>query len=83
MTVWSLLEECIRRLDEPITRGDVLEWFRKHHPWVNERTIGVHIQGTIENAPNRASSQFGNRAPLLRRTAPGAMSIIGFARRLL
>ncbi|WP_157845282.1 MULTISPECIES: DUF6884 domain-containing protein [Pseudofrankia] len=69
--MWSLLETCIRDLDEPIRRGDIVRWFREHHPEVNERTLGVHIQGAVENAPNRATSQFSRRAPLLRRTDHG------------
>ena len=54
MTVWSMLEECAGQLDEPFRRSEMIGWFRRHHPDVNEATLGAHIQAATENAANRA-----------------------------
>src|SRR5213592_1446875 len=54
MTVWSMLEECISQLDEPFRRSEIIGWFRRHHPEVNESTLAAHIQAATANATNRA-----------------------------
>ncbi len=56
MTVWALLEQCTGQLDEPFRRSVIVDWFRRHHPEVNEATLGAHIQAATENAANRAAS---------------------------
>jgi hypothetical protein len=53
MTLWSLLEECISQLAEPIRRSEIVGWFRRHHPQVNEATLAAHIQAATVNAANR------------------------------
>jgi Family of unknown function (DUF6884)/GIY-YIG catalytic domain len=72
MTVWSMLEECISQLDEPFRRSQIIGWFRRHHPEVNEATLGAHIQAATENATNRAQNNpLGARPALLRRIDHG------------
>jgi hypothetical protein len=72
MTVWSMLEECVSQLDEPFRRSEIVGWFRRHHPEVNESTLGAHIQAATANATNRAQNNaLGNRPPLLRRIDHG------------
>jgi hypothetical protein len=72
MTVWSVLEECVGHLDEPFRRGEIIGWFRRHHPDVSEATLGAHIQAATENAANRAQNNaLGARPALLRRVGHG------------
>lgn len=72
MTVWSMLEECAGQLDEPFRRSEMIGWFRRHHPDVNEATLGAHIQAATENAANRArNNPLGARPALLRRIDHG------------
>jgi hypothetical protein len=72
MTVWSMLTECISQLDEPFRRSEIVGWFRRHYPDVNEATLGAHIQAATENAANRAhNNPLGARPPLLRRIDHG------------
>ena len=72
MTVWALLEECTGQLDEPFRRSEIVGWFRRHHPEVNEATLGAHIQAATENAANRAANNsLGARPALLRRIEHG------------
>jgi len=49
MTVWSMLEECISQLDEPFRRSEIIGWFRRHHPGVNESTLAAHIRAATAN----------------------------------
>ena len=72
VTVWSKLEECVGRLDEPFRRSEIIGWFRRHHPEVNEATLAAHIQAATANAANRArNNALGGRPPLLRRVDHG------------
>jgi hypothetical protein len=72
MTVWSMLEECVSHLDEPFRRSEIIGWFRRHHPEVNESTLAAHIQAATANAANRAQNNpLGTRRPLLRRVDHG------------
>lgn len=72
MTVWSMLEECVSQLDEPFRRSEIIGWFRRHHPEVNEATLGAHIQAATENAANWAQNNpLGTRPALLRRIDHG------------
>ena len=66
--MWSMLAEGVGQLDEPFRRGEIIGWFRRHHPEVNEATLGAHIQAATVNATNRGrNNALGARAPLLRR----------------
>lgn len=72
MTVWSLLEECVSQLDEPFRRSEIVGWFRRHRPEVNETTLAAHIQAATANATNRAQNNaLGARAALLIRIDHG------------
>jgi hypothetical protein len=72
MTVWAMLEECVGQLDEPFRRSEIIGWFRRHYPDVNEATLAAHIQAATTNATNRArNNALGTRAPLLRRVDHG------------
>jgi hypothetical protein len=72
MTVWSLLQECAGQLAEPFRRSEIIGWFRRHHPEVNEATLAAHIQAATVNAANRAQNNpLGARAALLRRIDHG------------
>lgn len=72
MTVWSMLEECVSQLAEPFRRSEIIGWFRRHHPEVNEATLAAHIQAATVNATNRAQNNpLGMRPPLLRRVDHG------------
>ena len=72
MTVWSILEECISQLDEPFRRSEIIGWFRRHHPEVNESTLAAHIQAATANAANRAQNNpLGVRRPLVWRVDYG------------
>ena len=72
MTVWALLAECAGQLDEPFRRSEIMGWFRRHHPEVNEATLAAHIQAATANAVNRAQNNaLGSRPPLLRRVDRG------------
>src|SRR5258708_20269022 len=72
MTVWSMLAECVSNLDEPFRRSQIVGWFRRHYPEVNEATLAAHIQAATENATNRArNNPLGSRPPLLRRVYHG------------
>jgi hypothetical protein len=73
MTVWSLLEECAGELSEPFRRSEIIGWFRRHHPEVNEATLAAHIQSATANAANRAQNNpLGTRPPLLHRVDHGS-----------
>lgn len=73
MTVWAMLAECVGKLDEPFRRSEIVGWFRRHHPQVNEPTLEAHIQAATANAKNRAQNHphLAHRAPLLRRVGYG------------
>jgi hypothetical protein len=61
MTVWALLEECTGQLDEPFRRSEIVGWFRRHHPEVNEATLGAHIQAATENGSQSGCKQSAGR----------------------
>jgi hypothetical protein len=73
MSVWSMLAECVGQLDEPFRRSEIIGWFRRHHPKVNESTLAAHIQAATANAENRVQNHphLARRAPLLRRVDHG------------
>jgi hypothetical protein len=71
MTVSSMLEECVGQLDEPFRRSEIIGWFRRHHPDVNESTLAAHVQAATANAANRAQNNPLAAHPLLRRVDRG------------
>ena len=72
MTVWSMLQDCVAELDEPLRRSEIVGWFRRHRPEVNEATLGAHIQAATGNAASRAQhSALGSRPALVRRVDHG------------
>ncbi len=64
--------ECVGQLDEPFRRSEIVGWFRRHHPDVNQSTLAAHIQAATANAANRVKNNpLGARPPLLRRVDHG------------
>jgi hypothetical protein len=68
-TVSELLEECISHLQEPFKHGEIMRWFRKHHPEVNEATVTAQVEAATEH-PLR-ERRFGSPPPLLVRVHRG------------
>lgn len=68
-----MLEECVGQLDEPFRRSEIIGWFRRHYPRVNESTLAAHIQAATANAENRARNHphLARRPPLLQRIDHG------------
>jgi hypothetical protein len=71
VTIWELLEHAVAELPEPMRRSDIVGWFRKHHPEVNEQSLAAHIQGATANASDESRGYFATRAPLLERVDRG------------
>jgi hypothetical protein len=69
VTIWYLLEQCVRQLDEPFRRSEIIGWFRRHNPEVLESSLAAHIQGATAGAPGRGP--FAVRGPLLVRVDRG------------
>jgi hypothetical protein len=69
----AMLAECVGQLDEPFRRSEIIGWFRRHYPHVNEATLGAYIQAATGNATNRAKNHpyLARRPPLLRRLDHG------------
>ena len=36
MTVWSMLEQSFGQLNEPFHRSEIIGWFPRHYPDVND-----------------------------------------------
>jgi len=68
-TIWQLLEDCVQHLDEPFRRSEIIGWFRRHHPAVNETSLAAHIQAAVD-APGRGGP-FATRTPILDRVSQG------------
>jgi hypothetical protein len=43
-TIWEMLAESVRQLDEPFRRSEIIGWFRRHHPEVMRRA-SPHTSG--------------------------------------
>lgn len=73
MSAWTMLEECVSQLDEPLRRSEVIGWFRRHHPDVKETTVAAHIYAATANAVNRTENHpyLGRRPVLLQRVDHG------------
>ena len=39
MTVWSMLEQSFGQLNEPFHRSEIIGWFPRHYPDVNDATL--------------------------------------------
>jgi hypothetical protein len=69
-TIWELVRQASEALPEPFSRRAILDWVTRHHPSVEEVSVGTHIQWATANATN-TSNPFGNRTPLLVRIGRG------------
>src|SRR5688500_14460768 len=72
VTIWSMLAQCVTQLDEPFRASEIVGWFRRHHPEVNEGSLRAHIQSATSNVS--AGSKIGGvagRRPLLTRVDHG------------
>jgi hypothetical protein len=70
-TIWELLQECVRSLSEPFRASEIIGWFRRHHPEVNEASIRTHIQGATSNVSLESRGAFARRTPLRTRMDHG------------
>ncbi len=70
-TIWEILEECVRSLDEPFRRSEIIGWCRRHYPAVNEQSLAAHIQGATSNASDASRGTFVSRKPLVTRVDHG------------
>lgn len=70
-TIWTLLEECVGSLSEPFRASEIIGWFRRHHPEVNEQSLRTHIQGATGNVSRDSRGTFATRTPLLTRIDHG------------
>jgi hypothetical protein len=69
MTIWDDLSLCVSLLDEPFQRSEIVSWFRRHRPDINDSSLAVHIQMATSNAADRGP--FAGRQPLLTRIERG------------
>jgi hypothetical protein len=60
-TIWDRLEECVQYLSEPFRASEIVGWFRRHYPDVNEQSLRAHIQGATSNASAESRGIFANR----------------------
>jgi hypothetical protein len=67
-TIWEMLAESVRQLDEPFRRSEIIGWFRRHHPEVNEASLAAHIQAAVDGL---SRGSFASRSPLLERVDHG------------
>lgn len=70
-TIWQLLEECVATLSPPFRASEILGWFRRHHPEVQESSLRAHIQVATSNASAKSRGAFASRRPLLTRIDHG------------
>jgi hypothetical protein len=70
-TIWDRLEECVQYLSEPFRASEIVGWFRRHYPDVNEQSLRAHIQGATSNASAESRGIFANRQPLITRIEHG------------
>lgn len=38
-TIWERLAQCVALLDKPFRASEIIGWFRRHHPEVNEASV--------------------------------------------
>jgi hypothetical protein len=71
-TIWDMLAECVHLLDQPFRASEIVGWFRRHHPEVNESSLRVHIQSATSNVdPKSKAVGLARRTPLLTRIDHG------------
>lgn len=70
-TIWDKLAECVSTLNEPFSRQEIVSWFRRHYPDVNEQSLSPHIQFATSNAPERSRRQAWGKTPLVTRIDHG------------
>lgn len=76
-TIWQLLEECTQRLTPPFRASEIIGYFRRHHPEVNESSLRAHIQVATSNASPQSRGAFAGRTPLLTRIDHGVYTRFG------
>ena len=54
VTIWDRLALCVAQLDEPFRASEMVGWFRRHYPGVNEASLGAHIQSATSNVDARS-----------------------------
>ena len=70
-TIWDMLKDCVATLSEPFRASEIVGWFRRHHPEVNETSLRTHIQGATSNVSVASRGAFATRRPLLTRIDHG------------
>jgi hypothetical protein len=70
-TIWDKLEECVSVLSEPFQASEIVGWFRRHYPEVNETSLRTHIQGATSNVSAASRGTFVSRRPLITRIERG------------
>ncbi len=75
--VRELLAECVRALQAPFTRQNVLVWFDQHYPLVKTTTISTHLAGLTEGI--RPHAHLAQYPPLVRRVDRGLYEPTGHA----
>jgi hypothetical protein len=68
-TIWERLQECVSTLSEPFRASEIIGWFRRHYPDVNETSLRAHIQYATSNVAERGA--FASRPPLITRIDRG------------
>ena len=68
-SIWARLDTCVHALHEPFTAAQIMAWFRRHYPDVNEASLRAHIQSANSTSPDRGT--LGYRAPLITRVDHG------------
>lgn len=71
VTIWDKLAECVSVMSEPFRASEIIGWFRRHYPEVNESSLRAHIQVATSNAPPQSRGAFANRRPLITRVGHG------------
>jgi uncharacterized HhH-GPD family protein len=71
-TIWDRLASCVVQLDEPFRASEIIGWFRRHYPGVNEASLRAHIQSATSNVkPSSKVSGLAHRRPLITRISHG------------
>ncbi len=71
-TIWARLAQCVAVLDEPFRASEIVGWFRRHYPEVNEASLRAHIQSATSNVSDSSKiAGFAARSPLVTRLHHG------------
>jgi len=72
VTIWDRLALCVAQLDEPLRASEIVGWFRRHYPGVNEASLRAHIQSATSNVDARSKIHgMARRRPLITRIGHG------------